>query len=227
MRIMRFLNMKIGDFMSRTMVKILFFSSLVLFSSCVSIPKQTAKMSVLLEQQLDALKQANNSIIENVYKEKEKNVTDYVDNIWFPQYLEEYFQKPIIQEAWNEAVNTDSLEYRLELIQTLTQICMEEYKTYKESLLSPIYAEKDTILRNFNEQYDLALKMNSIITRNVKSASDLQSEYKSYLNKIVSTEKLDSITQSSLDKIDKQFDNVIEGFDKYEDKINSIINKIK
>ncbi|MCM1735188.1 MULTISPECIES: hypothetical protein [Bacteroides] len=224
---MRFLNMKIGDFMSRTMVKILFFSSLVLFSSCVSIPKQTAEMSVLLEQQLDALKQANNSIIENVYKEKEKNVTDYVDNIWFPQYLEEYFQKPIIQEAWNEAVNTDSLEYRLELIQTLTQICMEEYKTYKESLLSPIYAEKDTILRNFNEQYDLALKMNSIITRNVKSASDLQSEYKSYLNKIVSTEKLDSITQSSLDKIDKQFDNVIEGFDKYEDKINSIINKIK
>lgn len=221
---MRFLNMKIGDFMSRTMVKILFFSSLVLFSSCVSIPKQTAEMSVLLEQQLDALKQANNSIIENVYKEKEKNVTDYVDNIWFPQYLEEYFQKPIIQEAWNEAVNTDSLEYRLELIQTLTQICMEEYKTYKESLLSPIYAEKDTILRNFNEQYDLALKMNSIITRNVKSASDLQSEYKSYLNKIVSTEKLDSITQSSLDKIDKQFDNVIEGFDKYEDKINSIIN---
>lgn len=227
MRIMRFLNMKIGDFMSRTMVKILFFSSLVLFSSCVSIPKQTAEMSVLLEQQLDVLKQANNSIIENVYKEKEKNVTDYVDNIWFPQYLEEYFQKPIIQEAWNEAVNTDSLEYRLELIQTLTQICMEEYKTYKESLLSPIYAEKDTILRNFNEQYDLALKMNSIITRNVKSASDLQSEYKSYLNKIVSTEKLDSITQSSLDKIDKQFDNVIEGFDKYEDKINSIINKIK
>ena len=227
MRIMRFLNMKIGDFMSRTMVKILFFSILVLFSSCVSIPKQTAEMSVLLEQQLDALKQANNSIIENVYKEKEKNVTDYVDNIWFPQYLEEYFQKPIIQEAWNEAVNTDSLEYRLELIQTLTQICMEEYKTYKESLLSPIYAEKDTILRNFNEQYDLALKMNSIITRNVKSASDLQSEYKSYLNKIVSTEKLDSITQSSLDKIDKQFDNVIEGFDKYEDKINSIINKIK
>ena len=96
MRIMRFLNMKIGDFMSRTMVKILFFSSLVLFSSCVSIPKQTAEMSVLLEQQLDALKQANNSIIENVYKEKEKNVTDYVDNIWFPQYLEEYFQKPII-----------------------------------------------------------------------------------------------------------------------------------
>ena len=212
--------------MSRTMVKILFFSSLVLFSSCVSIPKQTAEMSVLLEQQLDALKQANNCIIENVYKEKEKNITDYVDNVWFPQYLEEYFQKPIIQEAWNEAVNTDSLEYRLELIQTLTQICMEEYKTYKESLLSPIYAEKDTILRNFNEQYDLALKMNSIITRNVKSASDLQSEYKSYLNKIVSTEKLDSITQSSLDKIDKQFDNVIEGFDKYEDKINSIINKI-
>lgn len=216
--------------MSRTMVKILFLSSLVLFSSCVSIPKQTAEMSVLLEQQLDALKQANNSIIENVYKEKEKNITDYVDNVWFPQYLEEYFQKPIIQEAWNEAVNTDSLEYRLELIQTLTQICMEEYKTYKESLLSPIYAEKDTILRNFNEQYDLALKMISIITRNVKSASDLQSEYKSYLNKIVSTEKLDSITQSSLDKIDKQFDNVIEGFDKYEkyeDKINSIINKIK
>ena len=125
--------------MSRTMVKILFFSSLVLFSSCVSIPKQTAEMSVLLEQQLDALKQANNSIIENVYKEKEKNITNYVDNVWFPQYLEEYFQKPIIQEAWNEAVNTDSLEYRLELIQTLTQICMEEYKTYKESLLSPIY----------------------------------------------------------------------------------------
>jgi hypothetical protein len=227
---MRFLNMKIGDFMSRTMVKILFFSSLVLFSSCVSIPKQTAEMSVLLEQQLDALKQANNSIIENVYKEKEKNVTDYVDNIWYPQYIEDFFQKTIIQEAWNEAVTTDSLKYRIEVLQALTQICMDDYKKYKESLLYPIYAEKDTVLNNFNEHFDLALRMNSIIMKNVKSASDLQSEYKSYLDKIIPAEKLDSITQASLDKIDKQLDNIIEGIGKYDnidDKIKSVINKIK
>lgn len=86
------------------------------------------------------------------------------------------------------------------------------------------------VLNNFNEHFDLALRMNSIIMKNVKSASDLQSEYKSYLDKIIPAEKLDSITQASLDKIDKQLDNIIEGIGKYDnidDKIKSVINKIK
>ena len=147
------------------MVKILFFSSLVLFSSCVSIPKQTAEMSVLLEQQLDALKQANNSIIENVYKEKEKNITDYVDNVWFPQYLEEYFQKPIIQEAWNEAVNTDSLEYILtKIIRQKLCIIPENYRCLiqkyllileKLSDIGAIIIFRATVLCQFKQLYEL------------------------------------------------------------------------
>lgn len=72
--------------------------------------------------------------------------------------------------------------------------------------------------------------MNAAIMRNVASSSTLQEEYKTYVSKIISPERLDSITQTSLQKVDKQLDNIQKGLDAYdksEEKIKEIINKLK
>ncbi|WP_287565167.1 hypothetical protein [Parabacteroides sp.] len=204
--------------------------SLLFLTSCASIPKATVEMSVQLEQQLYALKQANNSIIENVYKEKENNVIEYVDNIWYPQYLKDLFQNPTIVQLWNEVVTTNKLEDRMEMLLLLTNSSMKKYQSYKSSLLEPIKEEKAVTLKSFNNEYDLAIRMNAAIMRNVASSSTLQEEYKTYVSKIISPERLDSITQTSLQKVDKQLDNIQKGLDAYdksEEKIKEIINKLK
>ena len=100
------------------------------FASCVSVPKAALDISVQLEQQLYTLQQATHSIVEKAYQEKEK----YIDNVWYPQYVEDLFQQPVIVELWNEVVRTDSLVNRMEMIKTLTQSCMVEYLSCKKSL---------------------------------------------------------------------------------------------
>lgn len=100
------------------------------FASCVNVPKAALDISVQLEQQLYTLQQATHSIVEKAYQEKEK----YIDNVWYPQYVEDLFQQPVIVELWNEVVRTDSLVNRMEMIKTLTQSCMVEYLSCKKSL---------------------------------------------------------------------------------------------
>ncbi len=117
-------------------------------------------MSVQLEEQLYVLQQATNSIVEKAYQEKEKNVVAYIDNVWYPRYVEELFQQPVIVELWDEVVRTDSLVNKMELIKMLTQSCMTEYLSYKKSLLAPVEEEKASILKNLNEGYELAIWMN-------------------------------------------------------------------
>lgn len=102
-----------------------------MLSLLVSVcPKAALDISVQLEQQLYTLQQATNSIVEKAYQEKEK----YIDNVWYPQYVEDLFQQPVIVELWNEVVRTDSLVNRMEMIKTLTQSCMVEYLSCKKSL---------------------------------------------------------------------------------------------
>lgn len=117
-------------------------------------------MSVQLEEQLYVLQQATNSIVEKAYQEKEKNVVAYIDTVWYPRYVEELFQQPVIVELWDEVVRTDSLVNKMELIKMLTQSCMTEYLSYKKSLLAPVEEEKASILKKLNESYELAIWMN-------------------------------------------------------------------
>lgn len=205
-------------------------SCVVVFASCASVPKETAEMSAMLGRQLSVLKDTNGKMLERLYAEKEKNVARYVDEEWYPYWLEQFFSNPVTESVWDEAVRTDSMEYRMEIVQALTKICMDEYKSYKDSLLSQIQAERDSVTALCEEQYDKALRMNTAITRNVKSAAGVNEKYESLLGKVVDVEKMDSLVQSSLDRIDGQLGNLVNGIRKaesYEEKINGIVTKIK
>ena len=210
-------------------IKIVLFSCLLIFvSSCASIPKETAEMSILLEHQISILKQANNNFITTLYKEKEDNFVKYLDNVWYPQHIQATFSDSIIIKAWNEAVETDSLQDRMRLIQSITMLCQNEYKQRKDAGLKSIHTVRDSIIGTFNQQYDLSLRMNSIILKNTKSASDLQDNYRSFIDKILPIEKLDSITSSSLNKIDTKLNKIKNGILEIEEiggEINSLTNK--
>lgn len=207
-------------------IKIVLFSCcLILVSSCVSIPKETAEMSILLEHQISVLKEANNNLITTVYKEKENNFINYLDNVWYPQHIQATFSDSIIIKAWNEAVETDSLQYRMRLIQSITNLCLNEYKQRKDLGLKSIHTVRDSIIETFNQQYDLSLRMNSIILKNTKSASDLQENYRNFIDKILPIEKLDSINSSSLNKIDIQLNKIKNGIQEIEDNVNGLTSK--
>lgn len=201
-----------------------------LLTSCATIPRASVEMSIQIEQQLYALKQANESVINAVFDAKEHNMTVYIDNTLFPEYLDGLFKNPSIQNAWDAMVANNNYEERLEVIVWLNKNIQKQYKETKDSLLLPIREERLRVLKSFNDEFNTTIQMNSTVTRNIASANTIQEAYEVLASKIIDTNRLDSIVTSSLQNIDSKLSSIKKGIDVYEkneDKINNIIKKIK
>lgn len=201
-----------------------------LLTSCATIPRASVEMSIQIEQQLYALKQANESVINAVFDAKEQNMTVYIDNTLFPEYLDGLFKNPSIQNIWDEMVSNNNYEERLEVIVWLNKNIQKQYKETKDSLLLPIREERLRVLKSFNDEFNTTIQMNSTVTRNIASANTIQEAYEVLASKVINTNRLDSIITSSLQNIDSKLNSIKKGIDVYEkneDKINNIIKKIK
>lgn len=201
-----------------------------LLTSCATIPRASVEMSIQIEQQLYALKQANESVINAVFDAKEQNMTVYIDNTLFPEYLDGLFKNPSIQNVWDEMVANNNYEERLEVIVWLNKNIQKQYKETKDSLLLPIREERLRVLKSFNDEFNTTIQMNSTVTRNIASANTIQEAYEVLASKVIDTNRLDSIITSSLQNIDSKLNSIKKGIDVYEkneDKINNIIKKIK
>lgn len=202
----------------------------VLLTGCATIPRASVEISIQLEQQIYALKQANESVVNAVFDAKEQNLIIHIDNTLFPEYLEGLFKNPSIQNIWNEMVANNNYEERLEVIVWLNKNIQKQYKETKDSLLLPIREERIRVLKSFNDEFNTAIQMNSTVTRNIASANTIQEAYKNVASKFVDINRIDSIVINSLQMIDGKLNSIQKGvnvYEKNEDKINNILKKMK
>ena len=69
-------------------------------------------------------------------------------------------------------------------------------------------------MKSLNENYELAIRMNVAVMKNIASSQALQNEYKSYLSKVTSLEWLDSGIVFFFQRIDQKIE---KGADKFRD----------
>jgi hypothetical protein len=202
----------------------------VLFVGCATIPQATVDMSVQMEQQLYALKQANESIINAAYNAKKQAACDYVDNTLMPNYLADLFEKPEIKAYWDEMIaNNDPVE-RYELMLWLNRNIQTRHTQERDSMLRPIEEERDRILNAVDTEFDKAIRMNGTVMRNISSAQKVQEAYQKIASQFGDTSKIDSLVSNSLKSLDEKLTSVQKGMSAYEenkDKVEEIINKLK
>lgn len=208
------------------LIPILFIS--ILLQGCASIPRATVDMSIRLEQQLYALKDANASIINSVFDAKEENMLLYLDQTLFPKYVDELFKNPAILSIWDEMVQTKDANERLEVITWLNKNINNQYRETKDSLINPINDERKKVLKAFDDEFSKALQMNSTITRNIASANEIHESYRSIASGFIDVNRLDSIVANSIQTVDKSLNSVQKGADfylEYKDKIHSKLRR--
>lgn len=202
----------------------------ILLTGCASIPKASVDMSILLEQRLYDLRQANQSLINSVFDVKEQNVIAYIDNKLFLEFLDGLFKDSSIQNTWDEMVASKDYKERLRVIVWLNKNIQKKYKEIKDSLLAPLVEERKHVLKLFNDEFDAVIRMNSAITRNIASVNAIQDSYKNLASKFIDVNKLDSMVFDSLKTVDDKLNSIQKGLDIYnknEDKINDILKKVK
>lgn len=203
-------------------------AAIILLAGCATIPRASVDMSIQLEQQLYALKQANESVINSVFEAKEQNMIAHIDNKIFPAYLDGLFKDPSIQNIWDEMVANNNDGERLEVIVWLNKNVQKKYKETKDSLLLPIKEERARVLKSFNDEFNVAIRMNNTVTRNIASANAIQESYKNLASKLIDVNRLDSIVLNSLQVIDGKLNSMQKGIDVYkenEDKIHNILKR--
>ncbi len=97
-------------------------------ASCASIPKESLELSARLDRQLVALQDANATLINQVYAEKEARMTEYLDSVWFPAYLDKLFSLEPTQTLWEAAVNSSNPSDRMEIMAVITKEAIGKYK---------------------------------------------------------------------------------------------------
>lgn len=170
-------------------------------ASCVSIPKESVDLSARLDRQMMALQDANAILINQVYDEKEARMIDYLDNVWFPAYLESLFAMELTQALWEAAVNSTDSSDRVEIMSVITKEAIERYKEEKDYAVAPIVAERDSMLALYATEFAKARLMNDACSRLLESQYDVKSAYYSMLPE-GRAECLDSIVHSSIGRLD-------------------------
>lgn len=202
----------------------------LLVSSCATVHSGTVDLSLKLEQQLYALKKTNEELVNYLYDSKEEAAIIHIDSKWYPDYLSSFFELPAIANEWNKIVETSDLQERISKISVIAKVTSIAYNKYKDGVFEKINSDRRKHLKSINEAYDLAIKMNATITRNISSVKALEKEYHKYAPTTNFEKEMEDIRSIASEGIDKYLNKVESGLDKLDEnreKIESVIHKIK
>lgn|SRR5690625_509152 len=171
----------------------------VLSLSCVSVPKEAPQLSHEMGVQLQELEQAHLILIQKFFDGKKKEIKAFIDEEWTPLFAENFFNQPAISEAWEEIVNTDDKEARMEFITLIApQMQLQIGKKYQE-VIQPIEELENLLVQSVREKYNHSYEMNRILTDYLSAASGTSEIRWKYLEKA-------GVEQADINKIIDQID---------------------
>lgn len=191
---------------------------IIILSSCASIPKESAELSILLGRQIDALEQGHVATIRAYYKEKELAAIHHLDEVWYRRYLDDLFAQPGTIEFWNEVIKEEPAQ-RIESLKELTDLVQTDYREQREQLLNPLKEQENELLATIQNHYDLARKMNQAITEHVRSAHEVQEKRKQLIAHFADTDKIEKMTDQYLQKADSLLHKVQTTLGQVENKL--------
>lgn len=196
-----------------------------LMCSCASVPKESIELSARLDCQLLALQDANAALITQVYADKEANMTEYLDSVWFPRYLEKLFMNEATQRLWDVAVNSENPTDRMAVMSLITKEALNRYKDEKDFVMMPIAIERDSVLSAFADEFSKARLMNDACGRLLESQYNVRSAYYSLLPD-GKAERLDSIVNTSITRLDTRLRQLKNGASVINDAVTTFKDSV-
>lgn len=204
---------------------------IITLSSCVTLSKGTVEMSSLLGKQIDVLQENHLKILNLYFNDKRQKSVDYLDNKWYPAFINELYKQEYVSTIWQEAINAKDINKRTEVLKAITLISLEEYNKQRKLLIDPIDECQSEMLTLVKEEYQKAKRMNLAVTQNISLVQQIQEKQNKYLSGIVNTEKIDQQMEQSVARVDSAFSRIqslIEKCSTSKNELNNIIiNTIK
>lgn len=205
------------------MHKIFLIGFIVLFFSCVSVPKEAPQLSQELTVQLEELEQAHLALVHKFFDGQRKEVRTFITEEWTPLFAENFFKQPAIAQSWNDIVSSDDKEARLEFISMVApEMQFQTEKAYQE-IVAPLNELESVLIQAIREKYEHSLQINHTLTNFLLTASKTAEIRNTYLQKTgIDASKINNI----IDQIDLWTDQALQGGEQIED-VEVTLNRLK
>ncbi len=202
--------------------------------SCVSVPRESVELSKNLGMSIQETQRTHVALLKSFFDEKRDKVDRYINEVWLPEFSNQFYSIPAVQDKWGEICNSgDAQEMRKFTIEVGTRI-QKKIKDKRDEMIAPLdEAEKlleEELLLHYN---DLQVS-NTILTNYLASAAKVKKTQTEILNALGVNEKEYRSTlnaaYSFMGEINNKVDILDEGkeqTEEYLDTINALIKQLK
>ena len=221
-----------------------------IFNSCISVPKQTVKLSSVIGTDLKVLENSHTTMVGLFYNEIINNINGFIEDVYAPFIINYVLKKeldsyhnsqPSIFEAIEDAATKGgkaNTEKAYNDMSDFLKAARTQIEKKRNELLVPIQKQRDSIILNIKISYGNTILASSSVTSYLQSISSLkesQNEVLSVIGLKGKTEeltntllKMSDVTKSLLTKgkeIDIKSDDAYNKMKTLTDEIKSIIHK--
>jgi vacuolar-type H+-ATPase subunit H len=220
------------------------------FNSCISVPKQTVKLSSVIGTDLKVLENSHTTMVGLFYTEIINNINGFIEDVYAPFIINYVLKKeldsyhnsqPSIFEAIEDAATKGgkaNTEKAYNDMSDFLKAARTQIEKKRNELLVPIQKQRDSIILNIKISYGNTILASSSVTSYLQSISSLkesQNEVLSVIGLKGKTEeltntllKMSDVAKSLLTKgkeIDIKSDDAYNKMKTLTDEIKSIIHK--
>jgi vacuolar-type H+-ATPase subunit H len=221
-----------------------------IFNSCISVPKQTVKLSSVIGTDLKVLENSHTTMVGLFYNEIMNNMNGFIEDVYAPFIINYVLKKeldsyhnsqPSIFEAIEDAATKGgkaNTEKAYNDMSDFLKAARTQIEKKRNELLVPIQKQRDSIILNIKISYGNTILASSSVTSYLQSISSLkesQNEVLSVIGLKGKTEeltntllKMSDVAKSLLTKgkeIDIKSDDAYNKMKTLTDEIKSIIHK--
>jgi len=221
-----------------------------IFNSCISVPKQTVKLSSVIGTDLKVLENSHTTMVGLFYNEIINNINGFIEDVYAPFIINYVLKKeldsyhnsqPSIFEAIEDAATKGgkaNTEKAYNDMSDFLKAARTQIEKKRNELLVPIQKQRDSIILNIKISYGNTILASSSVTSYLQSISSLkesQNEVLSVIGLKGKTEeltntllKMSDVAKSLLTKgkeIDIKSDDAYNKMKTLTDEIKSIIHK--
>mgnify|MGYP005645282831 FL=1 len=221
-----------------------------IYNSCISVPKQTVKLSSVIGTDLKVLENSHTTMVGLFYNEIINNINGFIEDVYAPFIINYVLKKeldsyhnsqPSIFEAIEDAATKGgkaNTEKAYNDMSDFLKAARTQIEKKRNELLVPIQKQRDSIILNIKISFGNTILASSSVTSYLQSISSLkesQNEVLSVIGLKGKTEeltntllKMSDVTKSLLTKgkeIDIKSDDAYNKMKTLTDEIKSIIHK--
>ena len=141
-----------------------------LFVGCVSIPRQTAQLTVLLGNQIAESKITHLNLIDEWAKERRARTEQFLEYRWIPTFIDN-FMDPVGEPSKNlkSALKSDCRPVIADEIKEITSAVSKQIEKKRKELFDAIDAQAQNLKSAVTLHYAETERMHRAITSNVQS----------------------------------------------------------